>query len=122
LLPKWPKDENGLQPRQPGEHPYRAADADGKEQGGMSTENKIKWLPGREKSEYQAEVSGIRFYIYHASDAGFGLAATRLSDSKHLNSPHGISWCRTKKRCVAYAENILAAEMVRMEKSSEKVA
>jgi hypothetical protein len=93
----------------------------------MSTENKIKWLPGRDKSEYhkseyQAEVAGIRFYIYHASDAGFGLSALRLSDHKNLNSSHGISWCRTKKRCVALAENILAAEIARMEKSSEKVA
>jgi len=88
----------------------------------MSTENKIKWLPGREKSEYQAEIAGIKFYIYHASDAGFGLSATRLSDRKTMTSSHGIAWCRTKKRCVAYAENILVGEMARMEKSSEKVA
>ena len=89
----------------------------------MNTENKIKWLPGREKSEYQAEISGIRFYIYHARDAGFGFVATRLADHKNLNSDYGgISWCRTRKRCVAYAEKILAQEIVRMEKSSEKVA
>jgi hypothetical protein len=43
-------DYDGLQPRQPGEHPYRAADADGKEQreGGVMAKKKtpknVEWI------------------------------------------------------------------------------
>jgi hypothetical protein len=70
----------------------------------------IKWLPGRGKSEREARVNGIRFYLWHADDAGFGLTAYREYDHKRLHGCPGILWLRTKRNCVERAEHILAQE------------
>jgi hypothetical protein len=54
----WPRSEqsHGLQPRQPGEHPYRAADADGKEQreGGVMAKKLPKNLVAQVKRHKDA--------------------------------------------------------------------
>jgi hypothetical protein len=66
-LPLSWTNPNGLQPRQPGEHPYRAADADGKEQGGVMDKDKsnllaetIDILKSRDKTPADVSWVGVR--------------------------------------------------------------
>jgi hypothetical protein len=72
----------------------------------------IEWSPGRSPSEYEATTGGIKFYTWHSCDAGFGLTARRVHDEKQLYPAFSIGWMRTRKNCVARAEQILRTERV----------
>lgn len=57
--------------------------------------------------EYEAVDGGIRYYIYHAIDAGFGLSISYADGTSKPDDlkMHGIMWMRALSRCKAYAEN-----------------
>lgn len=75
----------------------------------------IKWTkikdPDDGMNEYSATVDGTRFYIYHSTDAGFGLAASREDGKQLLNHGALIEWRGTLRKCKERAEAILEREM-----------